>query len=574
MWAAIFAASATIQITMGQPLLAAGATGAGLAAGALLSDWLLKKSGFEPGFRRAKDVPIFIFAVALGMTVAPTIGMAGFALAGVSYDSSVIVRWFRWWSNIVLGVLLAGPALIALSRRSLARFIEHWLEGAVWIIGVAACCAVIVRSPGPVGRSVVVMFAILLIVVAAIRFGLVASTLGATAVLFTAACSFAFGVGMFGQFDELPGRLTIFAFTATLVAASLIITALLAERDEAGLERLGAERRYAQIFYGSPQAIWVHDPSTQQFLLVNEAAQRQYGWTLGEFLALKVDALAPPGEPHILPTHDNGGAGSPADGPPFETRHVARNGRILEVEVWMRSIDLGGRPAQLVFATDVSDRRVLGKALIDALAAEQHRIASEIHDGLGQELTGLALSLRALATRAERSFHLVATDLDELAKLATRCIEGSKRIVQGLSPLNEAGGSLEKALEGLARRTSMSGTPVHFQVRGRAPMPVHKAALDHFYRIAQEAVQNALKHASATEIDIELWSDGAVVGLAIVDDGRGLPRGDEFRKGLGMRTMHFRASAIGGTLTIEPLGDRGTAVRCEAPLRNALTFSG
>jgi PAS domain S-box-containing protein len=566
MWAPIFAASAAIQLTMGRPLLAAGATGAGLAGGALLSNWLLGKSGFEPSFGRAKDVPIFIFAATMGMTIAPTVGMAGFALAGVPYGVPALVEWLRWWSNTALGVLLVGPALIAGSRQGLTRFAELWVEGVFWSIGVVICCAVIALVPGPVGRAIVVMFALLLIVVAAIRFGLVVSTLATIAVLSTAAFSFAFGFGMFGQFHELPGRLTIFSFTATLVAASLIITALLAERDAAALERLGAERRYAQIFNGSPQAMWVHDPVTQQFLLVNEAAQRQYGWTLDEFLTMNVAALAPPGEPRILPTPKNGDAPSHAGAAPFEARHATRDGRNLEVEVWMRSIDLGGRQAELVFALDVSDRRALGKALIDALAAEQHRIASEIHDGLGQELTGLALSLRALTTRAERSLQPLARDLDDLAKLATRCIEGSKRIVQGLSPLSDAGGSLEKALQGLARRASMSGTPVRFQIRRTVPLAVPTEASDHIYRIAQEAVQNALKHASARAIDIELWTDNSMIGLSILDDGRGLPTGNRVHKGLGMRTMHFRASAIGGVLAIEPLANGGTAVRCEAPL--------
>jgi hypothetical protein len=185
MWAPICAASTAVQLTMGRPLLAAAATGAGLAAGALLSDWLLNKNGFEPGFGRAKDVPIFIFAAMMGMTIAPTVGMAGFALAGVPYGVPAFVQWFRWWSNIALGVLLVGPALIASSRQSLTRFTELWLEGVVWSICVAICCAVIALVPGPIGRAVVVMFALLLIVVAAIRFGLVVSTLATIAVLST-----------------------------------------------------------------------------------------------------------------------------------------------------------------------------------------------------------------------------------------------------------------------------------------------------------------------------------------------------------------------------------------------------
>jgi signal transduction histidine kinase len=140
--------------------------------------------------------------------------------------------------------------------------------------------------------------------------------------------------------------------------------------------------------------------------------------------------------------------------------------------------------------------------------------------------------------------------------------------------LSDAGGSLEKALQGLARRASMSGTPVRFQIRRTVPLAVPTEASDHIYRIAQEAVQNALKHASASAIDIELWTDNSMIGLSILDDGRGLPTGNRVHKGLGMRTMHFRASAIGGVLAIEPLANGGTAVRCEAPLWDTVPVSG
>jgi len=104
----------------------------------------------------------------------------------------------------------------------------------------------------------------------------------------------------------------------------------------------------------------------------------------------------------------------------------------------------------------------------------------------------------------------------------------------------------------------------------QAPLTVKTEVLDHFYRIAQEAVQNALKHAAADAIDIELWTDDSEVRLSILDDGRGLPPEMAAHEGLGMRTMHFRASAIGGTLVIETRNGGGTAVRCEAPQGSAM----
>ena len=563
----VFAGQFIVDLSIHEPLPAVVASAAGMALGPLLSVALLERYRFDANFGRARDVPVFLVAVVVGMALTSVVGVAGFMLAGVPAPSGGMPRWLRWWSNSTAGAWLLAPALVAVSRQSLARFAEHWVEGLIWLTAAALWCAVMLLGPPPTGRSVMIMTAILLVTVGAIRFGLLMSSAGALAISAATVCSFATGHGMFSQFSELSGRLTVFAFSITLVGASLVITALLAERDAAAAARLAAERRYAQIFDGSPQAIWVHDPVTRRFLLANDAAQRQYGWTLPEFLDRDVSALATSDDVHLLPSAQPNQFGGEAYTSPFETRHRTKDGRVLEVEVWMRAIDLAGRPAELVFAVDVTERRMLGKVLIDALAGEQRRIASEIHDGLGQELTGLALSLRALATRAARRQPPAAADLDDLARLAARCIEGSRKIVQGLSPLSDAGGSLESALDSLARRASLSGTPVKFQSQGEARTIASTEALDHFYRIAQEAVQNALKHAAAARIDIELVSGADGVRLSVMDDGRGLPGNLSIRSGLGMRTMQFRAAAIGGSLAIESPRHGGTQVRCQHPAR-------
>jgi signal transduction histidine kinase len=188
-----------------------------------------------------------------------------------------------------------------------------------------------------------------------------------------------------------------------------------------------------------------------------------------------------------------------------------------------------------------------------------------MHDGLGQELTGLALSVRALANRAERERDAIADDLDQLALLATSCIQDARLIVQGLSPLTDADGNLEAALEALARRSSLSGTPVRFRVRNEAPLDIDLKVRNHLYRIAQEAVQNALKHSDAHAIDIDLSVRHGSVRLEVFDDGHGLSAQDARGTGLGMRTMRFRSSAIGGRLSMGRRAGGGNSVVCEAP---------
>jgi PAS domain S-box-containing protein len=336
---------------------------------------------------------------------------------------------------------------------------------------------------------------------------------------------------------------------------------------------LHAEHRYEQVFNGSPQPLWVHARDTLKFLLVNDAAVLQYGWTREELPAQTVDVLALAGkQPLPSPAQDATATSDPPE--PFETQHLTKDGRVLDVEVWTRLIDYGGQAAELVFAVDVTERRAFGQALMDAIGGEQSRIAQEVHDGLGQELTGLALSLRALTNRAQRERDAISVDLDQLASLATRCIQDAHHIVQGLSPLSNADGDLDAALGSLAQRCSLSGVRVGFQSRHNGGSIIPLRVRNHLYRIAQEAVQNALKHSGAAHIEIELRSHAGGVRLSVTDDGRGLSADVVRGTGLGMRTMRFRASAIGGRISILPGASGGNAVVCEAPLKPVLAATG
>jgi len=566
-WPAIFAAGMAIDLSHGQPWVTSAGVGVGLAGGACLCAWFLERGGFDPGFVRARDVPLFILAAAFGMTLAPTFGLLGFYFGGGTGSAPEVTYWLRWWSNAATGVLLVGPILLAYTRQSFARFREHWLEGLFWSLGILICCTTILLEQGFNGRPLIVVLANILIVVSAIRFGLVVAAGGSFVITTMTAISAAFGVGAFAQLDQVQGLVTIWSLSASLSGLSLIITALLAERDAAGLEKLRAEQRYAQVFNGSPQPLWVHARESLNFLLVNDAAVRQYAWSREELLSRTVQVLAPAGKQPVLPPAPDSTAAAEVTPEPFETQHVTKDGRLLEVEVWMRTIDIGDQPAELVFAIDVTERRAFGQALMDAIGGEQRRIAEELHDGLGQELTGLALSVRALANRAQKERDAISVDLDQLAVLATSCIQDAHRIVQGLSPLTNADGNLEVALEALAKRSSLSGTRVQFHSRNDVAPMVELKVRNHLYRIAQEAVQNALKHSGARSIDIELWSRAGSLTLSVIDDGQGMNAHATGGTGLGMRTMRFRASAIGGKLSFRRGANGGNSVICDVPTR-------
>jgi PAS domain S-box-containing protein len=572
-WPAVFLAGLAIERWIPQPLWASLGVGTGLAGGAWLSAWLLERLKFDSSFSRSKDVPLFILAVAAGMLLAPTFGLLGFYLSGSREFATEPTHWIRWWSNSTTGALLVAPILVAYRSHSFDRFLKHWVGAALWLLGLSITCAAILLAPGTIARPLIVVFAIALIVVGAMRFGLVLAA-GASFVISTAtAISAAFSIGAFAEFNQIQGLVTIWSFIASLSGLSLIITALLGERDSAALEVLRAEQRYAQIFNGSPQPLWVHGRDSLKFLLVNDAAVHQYGWSRDELLSRTVEIFSPGSNRPALPPPRDETVTAELSPEPFETQHVTRDGRLLEVEVWTQSIDCGGQPGELVFAVDVTERRAFGQALMEAIGGEQRRIAQEMHDGLGQELTGLALSVRALANRAQKERDAISVDLDQLALLATSCIQDAHRIVQGLSPLTNADGNLDAALEALAHRSSLSGMQVKFHPRHEAPFQVELKVRNHLYRIAQEAVQNALKHSGATNVDIELWSRPGELILSIADDGRGLAADTDTGSGLGMRTMRFRASAIGGKLSIIRGAGGGNSVVCDVPAKLNLAAS-
>ncbi len=569
LWPAILVAELAIDLWNGSSLGPSLVVACGLPAGAWVTARILDRRGFDPTFARSHDVPLFLVATVIGMALPAAIGMLGFGTEPHTTPGVWFTGWLRWWSNTTAGVLLVAPLLIALRRESLDRLRAQPVYAGAFVVAVLALGAVDLLWPshnldGTALRPPLFVLSLALIVVGTVRFGLVAATAAALVLSTFAALGFAFDRGAFFGLTELPGLVVLWSYVGAMAGFGLIITALLAERDAAAAERLRAERRYAEVFEASPQPLWVYDPATLGFLLVNQATERQYGYSRAELLGMHVTDLAAAGEEHAVPAAD---AAPRGEGEPFETRHAGRDGRILEVEMWTRPIDFGGQPAVLVFAADVTERKALGRALIDAIAGEQRRIGQEMHDGLGQELTGLSLSVRALANRAGRERLPFADELDQLATLIAACIQSARRIVHGLSPLAGADGNLVAALASLADMSSVGGIAVRVNTHLDAPLTLPLEARNNLFRIAQEALQNALKHSGATHIDIELAVRPDTVRLAILDDGRGPPDLSLPGSGLGLRTMRYRADSIGGRLSIRPRNPAGTAVLCEAPQR-------
>ncbi len=216
---------------------------------------------------------------------------------------------------------------------------------------------------------------------------------------------------------------------------------------------------------------------------------------------------------------------------------------------------------------DITERRRLEAALRDATLREQRRLGHELHDGLGQELTGLAMLAASLARSRATSDPALARELEELSAIASRTIATCKNIARGLAPVDDARGGLSDALRSLTAELSRQANSleIDYSEDTAAAMVISAEACNHLFRIAQEALANALAHASAGTVHVRLSVTADSVCLEVTDDGRGIPGDPIDSSGIGLRTMRDRATAIRAQLTVSAASRGGTLVRCICP---------
>jgi PAS domain S-box-containing protein len=222
-----------------------------------------------------------------------------------------------------------------------------------------------------------------------------------------------------------------------------------------------------------------------------------------------------------------------------------------------------GSPRRSIGAVqDVTGRKQLEAAVTDAAALERRRLAAELHDNLGQLLFSTSLIVAtyakdAAAGGAPQSLERIKQSLDGAMKVCRDLAHAAAPVVEG---------GLGAALQDLATGVATAGVRCIATAMDAAAQAVSPAQALDLYRIAQEAISNALRHARCSSIELRLALQQGTVELAVSDDGVGLPRlhrpGGE---GLGMRTMRYRAERAGGRLDIESREGGGTAIRVLVP---------
>jgi two-component sensor histidine kinase len=209
---------------------------------------------------------------------------------------------------------------------------------------------------------------------------------------------------------------------------------------------------------------------------------------------------------------------------------------------------------------DVSPRPSM-EEFSNATAHERRRIGQDLHDSIGQTLTGISLLSRSLSNALQRDEHEGGGDASQISDLADTASNQIRQISRGLMPSEIVKSGLYESLRELARITSATcGVDCRAQLDEVIEFP-DVAVETHLYRIAQEAVNNAVRHAEADRVDIIVSEVEGMPQLEVVDDGRWAePVGNMV--GIGLKTMEYRASAIGGLLQVEHDAPDGTKVIC------------
>jgi len=297
----------------------------------------------------------------------------------------------------------------------------------------------------------------------------------------------------------------------------------------------------------------------------NPAAEKIFGYTASETVGKSVSLLMP--SPHTEDHQKHIGAYQRTGiariiGIGREVVGVRKNGEHFPMDLAVSEVTTDGQILYTGVVRDITERRQLEHEILRISEAERRSIGQDLHDGLGQTLTGIGLIAQSLVARLEDEGSAYVDDMFEVTDLIKEADRDARNLARGLVPVELDENGLGNALQMLVENVeSLFGINCSFQRQGIFHLQ-DTSAITNLYRIAQESVSNAIKHGRAENVEVRLVSDRNMYRLIVKDDGICFPETLPEDRGMGVLIMKYRARVIGATLEIKAGPRGGTTVTC------------
>ena len=455
-WPGVFLGSICIWgVLLGHPAVTVGVDAVGETLSVVIAVMLLRAWHFRRQLDRLVDPLILLAAALAGRLVAALADIGGVVAAVLLTPHSLppdylhavtrpgtltpaitpVLVWalVRWQVVALSGIALTVPALLASPRKlrhalrlrplrvaSLAASSVLWLAAALELSATWTCWPILLA-------------AVLLVAWAAMEFGALAAAL--CALLFSCAAGVAFcqGAGPLATADVVGGLTATWGFIGLLCCVTPVLTVILTVRQHNDRRLTVLADRYRSLFTSTPTPAWVADAESGAILMANVEAIRRYGYTESEFLRMRIAELSaePAGRDELAPPE-----GELIAAP--LTKHLTRDGRVMNVELVSTPLEIDGRAVTLTYAVDLTDHQDLRRRLLTTVDRESFRVAQELHDRLGHALTELSDGSEALLKRVERAaaFDLsTVAHLRELSEHAEQAESSLFQLTSGAPPL-------------------------------------------------------------------------------------------------------------------------------------------